>query len=605
MSTVAPIGDVTGLAAAQPVTNEFDWILRLGTDAAGESTLESRIDDLLRTVGRRLCHLLDVRRCSVYLRADDGLFHGRVGWARDKPIDASIRRLVAGFEQDLFTREVSTLRAAVLVRNACTDPRAFTSTMVRWQVRDMLGVPLVVGDDVIGIVYLDDEGRPCTFTPPQLQLAESITFLGGVAIRQAVMVDQARRQCRMIDDHRTRLARMTEAQTQLNRAAANGADASQLVALVAQLAAKPVALYDRDCTPMAWSGTDLPADAAPGLHARMRSKVDHLSNSSPSVLIAPAPEGGLACRQVVCPVVSEQTVMGYVALLEVGGQITPLDRTLLEHAAAVLALELRGTAREIAAERKSGADVLRDLLVGGGDPSALERRATLHGISPVRPHLLVELSDVDGPGNFVAAVATGLDVTARVVVTTAHSVVAFVPVDVADPHADIDRVRTMAHHLLRTLAAARGANVVISDVCHGVEQFAASYSDMRELHEITRTVGVTGRVLVARDLAVMRLALSKDPVNAMAFARRSMSALLDHNAHTQDLLTTLRVFLACSAQVRATARKLAVHENTVRYRLGRVESIAGIRVDDLDALLTAQFSLRLLELSGELDVLDS
>jgi DNA-binding PucR family transcriptional regulator len=51
--------------------------------------------------------------------------------------------------------------------------------------------------------------------------------------------------------------------------------------------------------------------------------------------------------------------------------------------------------------------------------------------------------------------------------------------------------------------------------------------------------------------------------------------------------------------VRAAARALGVHENTVRYRLGRVAEVTGLDVRNFDALLTARLALGILDLSCE------
>jgi hypothetical protein len=45
--------------------------------------------------------------------------------------------------------------------------------------------------------------------------------------------------------------------------------------------------------------------------------------------------------------------------------------------------------------------------------------------------------------------------------------------------------------------------------------------------------------------------------------------------HRSDLLPTLRAFLETAGQWRETARRLQIHHNTLRYRLGRVEQLTG------------------------------
>ena len=51
--------------------------------------------------------------------------------------------------------------------------------------------------------------------------------------------------------------------------------------------------------------------------------------------------------------------------------------------------------------------------------------------------------------------------------------------------------------------------------------------------------------------------------------------------HNAELMTTLTAFLACDGSWSACASRLYVHVNTVRYRVGRIESLTG---RDLSAL---------------------
>ena len=51
-------------------------------------------------------------------------------------------------------------------------------------------------------------------------------------------------------------------------------------------------------------------------------------------------------------------------------------------------------------------------------------------------------------------------------------------------------------------------------------------------------------------------------------------------AHSGDLITTLEAYWACGTSIEATARRLFIHANTVRYRLGRIEDLTGYSPSD-------------------------
>ncbi|HEX6955693.1 MAG TPA: GAF domain-containing protein, partial [Agromyces sp.] len=130
------------------------------------------LDSLLHLVAERICTLLGIRRCSVYLRDHKtGVFRGQVAHS-DRDIDVAIKRLTAGIEADGFTREILATQQPVLIVNAQSDPRPVRSTMLEWNVRTMLGVPMVLRGEVIGLLFLDNEDAPHDYSPAEQELAQ-------------------------------------------------------------------------------------------------------------------------------------------------------------------------------------------------------------------------------------------------------------------------------------------------------------------------------------------------------------------------------------------------------------------------------------------------
>ena len=67
-----------------------------------------------------------------------------------------------------------------------------------------------------------------------------------------------------------------------------------------------------------------------------------------------------------------------------------------------------------------------------------------------------------------------------------------------------------------------------------------------------------------------------------SFRDRLLGPLREYDdLHNADLVTTLRLFLACDGSWSACASRMYVHVNTVRYRISRVEALTG---RDLSAL---------------------
>jgi DNA-binding PucR family transcriptional regulator len=79
------------------------------------------------------------------------------------------------------------------------------------------------------------------------------------------------------------------------------------------------------------------------------------------------------------------------------------------------------------------------------------------------------------------------------------------------------------------------------------------------------------------------LLLASVPVPVLCSLReRLLGPIREYDArHKADLMPTLTSFLACDGSWSTCAARMYVHVNTVRYRIGRIESLTG---RDLSAL---------------------
>ena len=85
-----------------------------------------------------------------------------------------------------------------------------------------------------------------------------------------------------------------------------------------------------------------------------------------------------------------------------------------------------------------------------------------------------------------------------------------------------------------------------------------------------------------------------------SFAEETVGELVREHSKA-DLLTTLCSFFENMGSIRGSAAALDVHENTIRYRLSRIEELTGLAVmHDPDAQLRARLSLLVLLLQGRL-----
>src|SRR4051794_14830974 len=183
----------------------FPEVVEAFNEISGAITEHVALDSLLHIVATRICELLDVRRCSVYLMDErTGLFRGQVGHA-DRNIDAAIKGLTAGIEADGFTREILTTKRPVLIVNAQSDPRPVRSTMLEWNVQTMLGVPMVRKGKVVGLLFLDNEEEPHDYSEQEQQLCSTFANLAAIAISHAQLTAELRSSLATVERQNTLL----------------------------------------------------------------------------------------------------------------------------------------------------------------------------------------------------------------------------------------------------------------------------------------------------------------------------------------------------------------------------------------------------------------
>ncbi|WP_345712462.1 PucR family transcriptional regulator, partial [Kineococcus glutinatus] len=112
---------------------------------------------------------------------------------------------------------------------------------------------------------------------------------------------------------------------------------------------------------------------------------------------------------------------------------------------------------------------------------------------------------------------------------------------------------------------------------------------------LAREGGEALAVVASEDVvSVARLLRAVPEQLRRAFAADVLGPLLDGSPAHAELLATLRAFVECSGSWSRTAQRLHLHQNTVRYRVARLEDLLGRSVRDLDDLVDLHVALQLL-----------
>ena len=321
----------------------------------------------------------------------------------------------------------------------------------------------------------------------------------------------------------------------------------------------------------------------------------------------------------VAPVIAGGTDHGFIVAYGPKGGLGPVIVQALERAATVAALAITKQLAVSAVESKFRGDFLRDALAGvAGPPEQVVEHCAQLGWDVDRP-LCVVVAQLDEVSNEpVTGVSAALRVAARSpqdrlaaawqqvlrsrdraapVVGFAHEVVALVP-------AGTRPVSDTIGEIIAAVTGDRGGgrrsfSAGVSRVIDSVADLPAAYLQARRAVAVGRRMHGPGAVAHFDTLGVHRLlSLVSDPDELRSFATEVLGALAEDTSDAIDLRQTLQVLLDTNCNVAETARELHFHYNTLRYRIGKLESIVGPFTTDANLRLDIALALRVLHMRG-------
>jgi sugar diacid utilization regulator len=221
-----------------------------------------------------------------------------------------------------------------------------------------------------------------------------------------------------------------------------------------------------------------------------------------------------------------------------------------------------------------------------------------HAVRLAAPHCIVVVEvPPDAPGVSLDDLAAALVREARASywTTRLRSVIAACPVDATGSR------DALLRRLSRFTNAPRPLAVSIGAIAEGPEEIRLSYHEALEAMRVgTRLAGANGtagRVHDCQELAALA-ALVADPERARRFARGHLHPL-GRLADRSWVLPTLSAFLGCQGKLKEVATELAVHPNTVRYRLNELKPFLDSHAADGDQSAALLLAVRVHEYLAE------
>ena len=582
------------------------------------------VDDLLRVVVCELRRLVGVERCSIALRDEKaGLFRGCVGQGGDENLDAVVKRSLAGMPADGMTLELLRTKRPVIISNARNDPRIIRSTAVFWSIQSMMAVPIVYGDEVIGVIFLDDVDSPHVFTTEDAEISMVLAHLAAVAVTHAQSRIELRSNLDAANRQLVALRRSAAVEERLGDLVLAGSGLDTLVENLAQILGKPCAVYGADHTRLAMAS---PPDAEDGMLPRLleppcvfdpqvRTALE-AGGEERAFVVPPLPDAGVMHRHLVAPIVGDNELWGRLLVMECGTRFAGSDMLTLRRAARLIALHMRTERSAIEADWNAGASLAAELLGGCSDSSLVKRRAERLGVQLDAPHAVVLIASrrdrCAAVSDFRAVAAAFRDLAPELRVhatKVADGVAALVEVPQT---AGVPTFMEWAKELLaegcERLGGIGQIAAAISTVRSDAGACADAYAEAQQVLDCIRRYGTDGgpAALSAADLGTGRVFLATSDAEAVrAFADSTFGGLV-RDPSKKHLLATLSCLFDSMGSIRRCALRLGVHENTIRYRLTRIEELTGLSIThDPDAQLGARLALLVLMLQGRIPAGDA
>ncbi|GAB3949478.1 GAF domain-containing protein [Kribbella albertanoniae] len=542
-----------GIDASKKREAELTALVEVARELASASDPGGVLDTIVhraRTlVGADVAYLTlyDEARGDTYMRATDGSLSTAFQQLR-LPLGAGLGGLVASTRRPYWTTDYP------------SDQRFRHTGQIDHAVGEeglvaICGTPLIVDEAFVGVLFASNRiARPFS--------REEVLLLGSLAALAAVTIVQVRAAA----ETAVALDQLSEAHAGAEHAAAahdrfadivlSGGDVDAVAAALAELLGVWVVLVDAVGNELAVAGCT-PGTAVPWQES----------------------SSGRLTRAGECWVVAATAKGERLGALVIGGvdDLSGADQRIVERAAVVTALVLLFRRQAAEQSQRAQADLLTDVLSGGGD---FER---LRLLAPKHVH-----------DRFVVAVCRGdhSAVRARLSAPVEDKLV------LSGPYGGdlvLLLARTDAVAAARDLAeVAKRAAVTIAVV--GPAPWDALVDAHRQAARLATTMVRLGRYnesATPDDLGVAGL-VGASEVDVQAHVQHVFGAVIEYDAQRgTDLVGTLHAYFAAGQSPTRAAAELHIHPNTVQQRLDRVGALLGANWQSPEHSLNLQVALRL------------
>ncbi|WP_078913236.1 MULTISPECIES: helix-turn-helix domain-containing protein [unclassified Streptomyces] len=558
-------------------------------DTAGDLARLREPDAVLKAIVHRAKLLLGTD--VTYLSLNDEEAGDTYMRVTDGSVSAAFQQVRLGMGEGLGGLVAATARP-YSTGDYGDDPRFRHTTTIDTAVseeglRAILGVPLRLGTQVIGVLYAADRTAR-TFTPDEVALLSSLADHAAIAIDGARLLDETRTALvdlnaasRTIEAHNEAMRRAEDAHDRLTDLVLSGGDVTDVATAIGTVLQGGTLVHDAEGAELARAGTDPRPPSAEG--------------------VAASRTGGRAVfvdGAWVCAVLAGQELLGSIALTG-RADLADADRRLFERAGLVTALLLLLRRSVAETEDRIRGELLGDLLTRAADPAGLSARARRLGVNLGHPHAVFVLHAAAVPRARLLAAAARIAQARKGLAGSHHEDVVLVcPTDARTDSPGVGpgpAAVGLAGELRQALAAP--VTVGAAGPVTGPAEFADAYAEAGRCRTALCALGREGTGAALHDLGFLGVLLG-DQTDLGGYVRQTLGPVLAYDTKRgTDLAHTLRAYFDAGASRSRAAETLHVHVNTVVQRLERIGSLLGRDWQRPERALELQLALRILQVN--------
>ncbi|MDX2296971.1 MULTISPECIES: helix-turn-helix domain-containing protein [Streptomyces] len=545
------------------------------------------LDAVLRAIVQRARALLGTE--VAYLSLNDPAAGDTYMRVTEGSVSARFQQLRLGMGEGLGGLVAQTARPYV-TDDYFHDERFQHTRTIDTAVRDeglvaILGVPLTLGSQVIGVLFAADR-RARVFE------REQVALLGSFAAHAAVAIDTAN----LLAETRSALAELERANDIIREHSAVIERASEVHDRLSELVLRGGGVHDvADAVSEVLGGTVEFTETAAGPARRA---------------------GGHAVRDGDDWVAAVSAGGEHLGALVLRGRpdLDPVDLRTLERAALVTSLLLLARRSAGEAEQRVRGELLDDLLdAPDRDRRLLRERAARLRTDSDAPHVVlaarIDRAGPDGgaepPGRESAdrqrlrSAASHLAATRRGLASARDGgTVLLLPLGPGEDAAELARQTAAQLGGALREPVTVGASAPVRAPLDHPDQVVGAYQEARRCLDALRLLHRAGEGAAAEDLGFLGLLLA-DSRDIGGFVERTIGQVVAYDGRRgTDLVRTLDAYFASGMSPARTKDDLHVHVNTVAQRLERVGRLLGPDWQSPPRALEIQLALRLHALSA-------